>query len=591
MVNNETDQKQKDVIGFDLYSILEDIAQTTASQVVKQDLEVVLFIDPSTPIFVIGLPETLRRLITGLVGFSLKFADFGGIIIHSTLEKTTKIYQSVGFSVAFNGTSKFDELSPTIQSALAGHDSDNSVEKNIPDLQDLIILAKQGQTKIILVATPGKESKFAFTINFQPNTLPIKSVPEIDLKGAHILVADDNPASQQALMVMLRSMGYRVKAVSNGALVQPALVRGVIANSPYKALILDMEMPGMDGKTVLQLLRSDDQVKNTRVILLVPVGHQIDLDEFSKSDYSAVLHKPVTRAELRHTLESTLNPREVLDPVKQEKKDAVSGEGRKRLKVLLVEDNDTNLKMGTILFKHLGCDVETAFGGVEAVTAVEAQEFDLVFMDVQMPVVDGLEATRRIRSLRNGKGNVPIIAMTAHEVELYQQRCYDAGMNDFVSKPFDLKHIEQILDACSQGQYRSGMKQAVIPEPKTVPVEVPILDIAIGMHIFENDAKGYNEFIKEFLGTLPGRIMKMTQELNAGNWELLLNDAHNLKGISANLGLMKLSNLSARLENQAMDKAEEKAGATLHLMDVNLKEINEVTPQMIANFIEPLVKK
>jgi CheY-like chemotaxis protein/HPt (histidine-containing phosphotransfer) domain-containing protein len=230
--------------------------------------------------------------------------------------------------------------------------------------------------------------------------------------------------------------------------------------------------------------------------------------------------------------------------------------------------------------------VETAFSGAEAVAAVETRDYDLVFMDVQMPEMSGLEATRRIRAIKNDRKNVPIIAMTAHDVTLYEQRCHEAGMDDFISKPFNIQHIAEIIKACTEGKYGKGLKPVITPEPMTLPVEALLLDVAVGMLVFDNDAVRYDNFLKEFMEGLPKRLEKMTIALNAEAWELLGNEAHNLKGISANLGAGKISNRASQLEAQSRERTEEPAHSTLREIEDAISELMEQAPHIISMLLK-----
>ncbi|MCX6034259.1 MAG: response regulator, partial [Chloroflexi bacterium] len=367
------------------------------------------------------------------------------------------------------------------------------------------------------------ESKIVFTIKFKRDTPITVNEPAIELKGSSILLVDDNLTSQQALTKMLYAMGCHVKAVASGAEVHPAVVLGLITNSPFRVVLLDMDMLVMDGESVLRALRQDDLTRNTKVIVLTSIGQRKKLDSISKLDYSNYLFKPVRRSELREVLVSTLGLQQGIhrgnNPMKTE--EVSETRGVQSLKILLVDDDEASLKLGTIFLGHLGCSVDTAFSGTDAVAAVETRDYDLVFMDVQIHEISGLETTRRIRALKNDRKNVPIIAMTAHDMTLYEQRCLEAGMDDYICKFFNIKHITQIIKACTEGHYGKGLRPAITPECMTGPVETPLLDVAMGILVFDNDAVRYDHFLKGFMESLPKWLEKMTIALSAEAWELL----------------------------------------------------------------------
>jgi CheY-like chemotaxis protein len=261
-----------------------------------------------------------------------------------------------------------------------------------------------------------------------------------------------------------------------------------------------------------------------------------------------------------------------------------------KLRILLVDDDDLNLKMGNIVLNHLGHAVELANSGEQAVGKVESQEFDLVFMDVQMPHMNGLEATRQIRVLNNNRNNIPIIAMTASDTTRYEKICLEAGMDDYLSKPFNVNRINQIIAAYAAGDYGKGLKPT--PSPKAAaPQDVSVvLDVSVGMSIFDNDIKQLEEFLREFLKGLGNRLEKMDVALNEKDWESLGNEAHNLKGISANLGAVKVSTLAARLEARARERTEELIHSSFQDLRGAISELVDLFPGLLSTFKDSMVK-
>lgn len=221
-----------------------------------------------------------------------------------------------------------------------------------------------------------------------------------------------------------------------------------------------------------------------------------------------------------------------------------------RLKILLVEDDELSQRLFCLLFDRLGHNVEVASNGADAVAAVKDGNYDLVFMDIRMPIMGGLEATRRIRALEGDCSKIPIIAITASDLQGEERSSLAAGMNDHVHKPFDLKRIQQIIDA-----FRIGKFQGSSPD-------------------LEMDIPRNKKFLGEFLQGLPKQIQMLDDELQVGDWKKLGIDAHNLKGLSAYFGAMKLSNLAARLDKLAESQA---SGEAIKV----LQEIKDVASELI----------
>jgi len=571
---------------FDLASLIEDIAQSIAGQTDTKDLEIISFIDPSTPENVVGDSDCLYQVLMSLAGYAVKFADHEWISIHAKVENETKAFTVVIFSLSFVGTAAFGDHQQAIRECLEEDDESIFLELGgiNSDLCKAQQLVKRMGSRIRVIYYPEQESKFIFSIKFIRDSLSKASKPAIEFSGVQILLVDDNLHSQQALTKMLHAMGCRVKAVASGAEVHPAVVRGLISNTPFRVVLLDTEIPDMDGESVLRVLRQDDMTKNTKVIFLAPIGHREKLNRVSDPTNSNCLFKPVRRSALREVLESTLGLLPVIhrenNPMKTE--EAAETREVRNLKVLLVEDDELNLQMSTILLGRLGCTVDFAYNGAEAVAAVETREYDMVFMDVQMPVMSGLEATHRIRALKNDRKNVPIFAVTAHADTQYEQSCLEAGMDGYISKPFDIEHISQIISACATGHYRKRLASKATGETKSQPVDFPMLDVAMAMLIFDNDATRYDKFLREFLGGLPKRFEKMVNALKAEDWRVLGNEAHNLKGISANLGAMLISNLASQLEAQSREGIEKPVNSTLYEIEDAITELVDHYPNIVS---------
>ena len=563
MFSIDSDLPHLNSIRFDLPCVLEEVVQSLASQAALKELELISFIDPPALVFTRGDPEYLRLLLMNLVSYAIKCADRGNVSIQAKAEGETKSYSSVIFSVTFNPGIAFTNRQPAIQKRLDDPDDSQAAEPEGVDSELFLSqkLLKQIGNQLQVINSSEKETSITFALRFRSDTLPKTSDLEIDFSGSRVLLVDDDLASQKALTNMINSLGCRVKAVASGGEVHPALVRGSVTNAPFRVVLLDMEKPGIDVAGVLQAVHQDELTQNTKMVLLMSISQRNKLDGISELDRSNYLIKPVRKSELWVVLYSALgskqnSPREhnhsggTLPP---------ESEYTHKLKILIVEDDDLNLQMDRILFSQLGHNVDVASSGAQALATLEARDYDLVFMDVQMPEMSGLEATRRIRTLENSKKNIPIVALSAHSESKYGQLCLEAGMDDYLSKPFETKRVSQIITACAAGQYRLRRNPTKTPETNSLPVEAPILDVSIGLHFFSNDTFQYDKFLKEFLEGLPKRLENMEKALNMKDWESLGNEAHKLKGISANLGAMQVSNLASQLEASSSERTEQEA--------------------------------
>jgi two-component system, sensor histidine kinase and response regulator len=219
------------------------------------------------------------------------------------------------------------------------------------------------------------------------------------------------------------------------------------------------------------------------------------------------------------------------------------------LKILVVDDDDLNRRMMRLILVRDGHDVQVVANGVEALAAVKEQKFDVVFMDLQMPIMDGFEASQRIREWENGNLHTYIVALTASYMPEEGQRLFEAGIDNYIAKPFEVEHIHKLLSIIARSEH-------YIPERRHFPVdEFPandgILDVQKGFQQFDGDGNTYRELLKDFIQELPGRISTLEQLLEAKDMASLAREAHNLKGVSSNLGALQLSDYAGKLDKQS----------------------------------------
>ena len=216
---------------------------------------------------------------------------------------------------------------------------------------------------------------------------------------------------------------------------------------------------------------------------------------------------------------------------------------KKQYKILVVDDDCLSQRMMGLVLSDGGYSYDTAFNGADAVEAVQTQHFDLVLMDLQMPILDGYEATRKIREWEAGKSHVPIVALTAMMFDEDVQLCYDAGMDDCIIKPFDTVQLYQMIDAHIEKSFVVGDMSTLKVDP-----ENPLLDIQAALPRFGKDIQIYQEFLSEFLAMLPERLEQFQTAFESGDFQALSKNAHNLKGVAASMGAIQLSSLASRLD-------------------------------------------
>jgi CheY-like chemotaxis protein/HPt (histidine-containing phosphotransfer) domain-containing protein len=379
---------------------------------------------------------------------------------------------------------------------------------------------------------------------------------------------------------MLESFGCKVTAVSSGLEVMPALFRGLLTNEPYRLVLVDMQMPVMDGEETLRAIRREPLTQDIKVVVLTSIGRRTEISGVNELGCSGYLIKPVKQLQLRETLALILGGKNG-NTRQDNKRRGRTGRTKpmRLMHILLAEDNEINQKMTRALLTRKGHTVDLARNGLEAVEAAKSNTYDVIFMDVQMPEMDGFEAAQAIRKLEqegviSGR-HTPIIAMTAHALHGDRQRCLDAGMDDYVSKPLEPRKVFQALERWAE---RSQPEMSLPVETGPAPVDdqaqpanpcqmeldgdidadIPTesdsddsdipLDVESAFHRFGNDPDFYYSLLGDFLRSVPVRLGEMKSALANGDVQALSYLAHNLKGVSANFSARQLARLSAVLD-------------------------------------------
>src|SRR5215211_7392877 len=305
--------------------------------------------------------------------------------------------------------------------------------------------------KIGLESTPGIGSTFWFDVNFakQPTakrgTGPLSLGPS-NLLEARILVVDDNQINRVVLKKNVEALGCRVDAVTSGAKALESLRNAHRAGDPYHVVLLDMQMPGMDGEQTARGIKSDPAVKDVKILILTSMGQRGDAARLEALGCSGYLLKPVKQQLLFDAVITVLGQQEERS-ASLVTRHSIAEQKKLGLRLLLAEDNPINRKLAVVLLQKAGYSVDAVENGAQALEKIQANPYSVVLMDVQMPEMDGLEATHLIRELEKDTGqHIPIIAMTAHAMQGDRERCLEAGMDDYITKPLQPKVLFSALD-------------------------------------------------------------------------------------------------------------------------------------------------
>lgn len=429
-------------IEFDVRSIYMDIANIVADNVAQKKLELVSFIDPKIPRLVKGDPARLKQIILNLLNNAIKFTPSGSIAVKVTLLNLTEKHISLNFEVKDTGIGIEPRLLNRLFTPFTQADSSTTRRYGGSGLGLSICkqLAESMGGEVGVTSTPGKGSNFWFRVEMETlSTQPMENPLPASFFGKDILILTKNPVLQEYLELQLREI--KLQPVSPGA---SRDIGSFAATANTIAIVLDQSNLPFKPEEQTKVLRTISKNFEIPIIYLVERTHNLaHLSPIQRINY---LKKPVLQQNLYKCLLEVLHITNVrLDepmkaPVVDTSKYAVI-----KPRVLLVEDNPINQKIALLMLEKIGCNVDVAANGIEALKALQLFLYDLIFMDCQMPEMDGYEATRRIRKLPKPVSDIPIVALTANAFKEDQTKCIEAGMNDFVTKPVESSTLESKL--------------------------------------------------------------------------------------------------------------------------------------------------
>ena len=462
-----------EIIEFDLRNTVEGVAYTLAGRAEEKDLELASLIPPDLPINLLGDPSRLRQILINLTGNAIKFTEKGEVVIRTEAVEENEERVKIRFSVKDTGIGiKADRVDAIFERFTQ---ADGSTTRKFGGtglglaISQHLVEAMGGEMSV--ESEYGKWSDFNFTLEFEKQAQKkVESTSKItDLHGLSILIIDDNATNRLILIKMAEGFGASAHAVERGQEgLDALLVNRHSDKNPYDMVLLDMQMPEMDGEQTARAIFSDPRNKNLSVVVLTSMGKRGDAKRLSNLGCSGYLLKPIKQQMLFDSLVAVMNEKESKLPGtgRLVTRHLVKEEKQKSQRILLAEDNPVNQKVAVALLQKVGHSVDIANNGKEAIERLKVSQYSLVLMDIQMPLVDGFEATRRIRAWEAGKSHIPIIAMTAHAMKGDRERCLKAGMDDYLSKPIDKRSLFTAIDCKirSMSSTDSGACRPLIPE-------------------------------------------------------------------------------------------------------------------------------
>jgi two-component system sensor histidine kinase/response regulator len=556
-----------EAVEFRLDDVIASVTSITAQKAQDKGLEFLAEVANSIPQNLVGDPLRLGQVIANLINNAIKFTENGDVYLKVELLEQVGERARLRFSVKDTGIGMTPEQVARLFQPFSQADASTTRKHGGTGLGLTISrrLVELMGGEIRLESEPGAGSTFLFTVSVGVASGPARSriIPE-GLRAVSALVVDDNAAARDILVHALDGFLARVDAVSSGE-EAIASVKQHDSGQPYDVIFMDWRMPGMDGIQAARLIKEDPHLKtHPAVVLVTAFGREEVREEAERIQIDGFLVKPVTTSMLVDTLVALFagdgQDRTALAPAVDRHADRLLG-----VRILLAEDNEINQQIAVELLEGVGATVEVANDGREAVRKLLEQpmppNYDVVLMDLQMPEMDGYQATRKIRSDPRFAG-FPIIAMTAHATIEERQKCMAAGMNGHVSKPID---PSSLFDTLERFVVPAAKGPAVAPpEPASVATaeadelpDVPGLNTADGLMRVAGNRKLYRKLLRQFFTTEADAAQRIASALAGNDRALAERLAHTVKGVAGNIGAAAVQNAAAKLEKAIAGSAPE----------------------------------
>ncbi len=548
-----------DRLEFDLEQMIGNVISLIVEKSTAKGLELIIDMESTVPRSLVGDMRRLEQILINYANNAVKFTEQGEICLRVRVVEETKRELLIHFSVQDTGIGlDGEQISRLFQSF---SQVDTSTTRRFGGTGLGLAICKQltalmgGEVGVDSIA--GQGSTFWFTARLgRGNAAPYLLPPQTNFSGRRALVVDDSDLARSVLTEMLIGLHFEVEGVASGQAAIDA-VRESVGNRPFDLIFLDWKMPGMDGFDVAKAIRALGLMTTPHLIMITAYGTEETFAQDSDVGIEVLLVKPVSHSTL---LNATMRVFGVLPEEGSAEIPAplLSAElaARKGARILLVEDNDLNQEVAMTLLKEAGFVVDLAVNGENAVQQVQQVDYELVLMDMQMPIMDGISATLEIRKISE-LANLPIVAMTANVMAQDRERCLAAGMIDYITKPIEPTELERILLQWIKPRtlpLRTDRKTISALASITALPKVYGLDVAVGLRRMLNKSSLYLSMLRKFVSTQKTMPEAINFARNAGDLVSAIRLTHTLKGAAGSIGAHELQDKTAQLE-EAITKA------------------------------------
>ncbi len=561
----EAGRLEMETLDFDLLNLMDDFAGALAVRAHEKGLELFCSADPSVPTFLRGDPGRLRQILSNLVSNAVKFTQKGEVDVRVTVSSEGESDCLLQFSVRDTGIgiakdklgilfTRFSQVDASISRTYGGTGLGLAISKQLANLMG---------GEVGVESEPGAGSTFWFTARLakQFNRVETQSFVPASFCGARVLIVDDHATNREILKERMTSWGMRPVAVEDSARALQAMILALETGDPFPIAMIDTGMPKAGGEVLGRAIKSDGRLASTRLVGMVSFGAGAEIRRFESLGFEAFAQKPLQQQELLAVFSCLLNARKghalIAGPGDKShpKHELLNLFADLKARVLLADDNITNQLVAVGILKKFGLSADVVANGAEAVEALQTVPYDLVLMDVQMPVLDGLEATRQIRNPASKVQNhgIPIIAMTAHAMNSDREQCLQAGMNDYVSKPVSPHLLAEVLARWLPARLDKHELSGVLVAADTTPKSaLPVVFDRVGlMERLMDDEDLAVRMVQGFSEDIPHQLEALRRHLECGEVADVERLAHRIRGAASNVGGEALRALAKEIEQSS----------------------------------------
>jgi two-component system sensor histidine kinase/response regulator len=557
-------------VDFELDKVFDNVANLVSDKTTAKGLELLFDIDRSVPKYLTGDSLRLGQVLVNYSNNAVKFTEKGEVVISVKMLEETEKDVLLYFAVRDTGIGLTEEQKGKLFQSF--QQADTSISRKFGGTGLGLAISKQLASlmhgDVGVESDHGKGSTFWFTARLGKASGKVKTlIPEPDLRGRNVLVVDDNEMARHVLDDLLVSMSFVVGQAASGDEAIINIQNAVAAGKPYEIVFLDWRMPGKDGIETARVIQGLPLEPRPHLVMVTAYGREEVVAEANNAGIEGILVKPVNASTLFDTVISLLGGKQTEERSSARDVSTIMEDLAviKGAKILLVEDNELNQEVAVGLLEDAGFVIDVANNGQEAVDMVSKRAYDIVLMDMQMPVMDGVTATVTIRKEPRFR-DLPIVAMTANAMQQDKEKCEAAGMNDHVAKPIDPDEMfRSLLKWIKPKQKRSvhetpvkAVKQPVAGQEITLPV-VEGLDVELGLQRVLGKKPLYLSMLRKYISNQKNTPAELRAALDSGDMATAERIAHSAKGVSGNIGASEVQGIAAEIEKMVREGSEREA--------------------------------